>query len=463
MIFDVIPERFFSILASLNKRVYWECLEKIFGIMNNQLSFGVSREAVIDELIYYFDSNLSLELECEDFEVGLDNSDNREKANYMIRRLQECGWINIETNKSHEQKVNFYDYAVEIMKSLISISKQEKIEYQGYIYVIYHLVFSDTEKPGIAFIQIYENTDKLITGLKTLNSNIKKYIDDLTKHSTVAQIMETLFEDYMINIIDKAYHRLLTSDNVAKFRPEIIERLLKKQNDENYISAAVHDIAEVKELSEEEAEEYVYNTLSNIIDAFNHMDDILAEIYKKSTQYQKAAVNRAKFLLSSSEDVKGQLKDILVYLNQHINQDSLDLNSIYEFEFIDSMIHLYSSTFMDESSLYTPLQGRKEFEPEEMKVVEIDEEMRLVKRHEMEEKLAKVLSIDMITKYVDSVLKDKKVMRASEFPIITQEDFMKLIYIRLYGQRKRMRYRVEVKEVISVNGYRFRDYEIWRV
>lgn len=127
MIFDVIPERFFGILASSNKRVYWECLEKMFGIMNNQLSFGVSREAVTDELVYYFDSNLSLEFEKEDSDDELTASDSREKANYMIRRLQECGWINIETNKSHEQIVNFYDYAVEVMKSLLSISKQEKV------------------------------------------------------------------------------------------------------------------------------------------------------------------------------------------------------------------------------------------------------------------------------------------------------------------------------------------------
>lgn len=275
--------------------------------------------------------------------------------------------------------------------------------------------------------------------------------------------MEALFEDYMINIIDKAYHRLLTSDNVAKFRPEIIDRLLRKQNDEAYIQAAVRDLAEVREESEDEAREEVYDILSNIMDALNHLDDILAEIYKKSTQYQKAAVNRAKFLLSSSEDVKGQLKDMLVYLNTQINRDSLDLNSIYEFEFIDSMIRLYSSAFLDESSLYTPLQGKKEFEPEEMKELVIDEEMRLLKRLKMEEKLAKVMSIDVITKYVDSILQDKKVMRASEFPIATQEDFIKLIYIRLYGQRKRMRYRVDVKEVVSVNGYRFRDFEIWRV
>ena len=55
----------------------------------------------------------------------------------------------------------------------------------------------------------------LITGLKNLNSGIKHYIDELTKYKTPAEIMDVLFNDYIENIVDKAYHRLLTSDNVS--------------------------------------------------------------------------------------------------------------------------------------------------------------------------------------------------------------------------------------------------------
>ena len=73
--------------------------------------------------------------------------------------------------------------------------------------------------------------DALITGLKSLNANIKRYIDELTKHSTVAEIMDALLNDYYTNVVDKAYHRLLTSDNVSKFRPEIIERMLSDHNE----------------------------------------------------------------------------------------------------------------------------------------------------------------------------------------------------------------------------------------
>ena len=50
--------------------------------------------------------------------------------------------------------------------------------------------------------------------------------------------MDALFNDYITNIVDKAYHRLLTSDNVSKFRPEIIERLESRSRSRSYIEKA---------------------------------------------------------------------------------------------------------------------------------------------------------------------------------------------------------------------------------
>ena len=66
------------------------------------------------------------------------------------------------------------------------------MEYQGYIYTIYSLVRGNSDNPGVVLLQILENADALITGLKNLNSSIKHYIDELTRHSTVAEIMDAL-------------------------------------------------------------------------------------------------------------------------------------------------------------------------------------------------------------------------------------------------------------------------------
>ena len=456
--FHILPGNFFVPLSSPNRIVYWECICKLFSTMEHQLSFGVERDVLVDELEYYFDQTQAAEMEEDEFQA----LDSRGKANSMLRKLEFYGWIEVETDKSYVQRVNFKEYAVKIMKTLLEIAEGKQIEYQGYIYTIYSLVRSNTDHPGIVLLQILENTDMLITGLKNLNSNIKHYIDELTKHRTVAEIMDALFNDYITNIVDKAYHRLLTSDNVSKFRPEIIERLESKSRNKTYVAKAAQEIAGIREISVEEGQELVYRYLHEIIEAFRNMDDILMEINQKNTQYQRAAINRARFLLSGDEDVRGQLKEILLGLNEAVNEEQMDLGGIYRIEFLDGLIRLYSSSVMDSNSLYSPTEGRKEFVPQELVAEEPDIFLRQEKMRRITEKMQRILSPEKIGKYVDSQLGDNLEMRAAQFPLENVEDFIKIIYIRLYGQRKNMNYTVESLKETEAGGYRFKDFVIRR-
>lgn len=454
--FNIISDSFFVPLASPNKMVYWECICKLFSVMDHQLSFGVERDVLVDELQYYFEQMGAAEFSEEE----LTGTDSRGKANWMLRRLEHYGWLEIETDKSYVQRVNFKEYAVRLVKTLLEIAEGKQIEYQGYIYTIYSLVRSNTDHPGVVLMQILDNTDLLITGLKNLNSNIKHYIDDLTRHKTVAEIMDALFNDYITNIVDKAYHRLLTSDNVSKFRPEIIERLEGKSRNRDYVKKAAAEIAGIKEISDEEAKELVFQYLHGIVDAFQNMDDILKEINQKNTQYQRSAVNRARFMLTGSEDVRGQLKELLIGINEEINREQMNPGGIYRIGFLEKLIRIYSVGCLDEKSFYSPVEGRKEFEPTEITDMEPDLELRQEKLRRMAEKMQKVLSPARINAYVRNWMSGREELLATQFPLENTEDFVKIIYIRLYGQRKNMDYTVELREDKERNGYRFKDFLI---
>lgn len=456
--FHILPGNFFVPLSSPNRIVYWDCICRLFSVMEHQLSFGVEREVLVDELQYYFEQSAAADVVDEEFA----EADSRGKANGILRKLEFYGWIEIETDKSYVQRVNFMDYAVRLIKTLLEIADGRKVEYQGYIYTIYSLVRANTDHPGVVLLQILENTDLLITGLKNLNSNIKHYIDELTKHSTVSEIMDALFNDYITNIVDKAYHRLLTSDNVSKFRPEIIERLESRSKSRSYIEKAASELAGLQETDVDTARENVYKYLHEIIEAFRNMDDILNEINQKNTQYQRAAINRARFLLSGNEDIRGQIKELLVGIHEVMNEEKMELGGIYEIGFLDNLVRLYSCGFLDESSLYSPIEGKKEFKPQQMINREPDLELRQEKMRRIAEKMQKILSVGKIERYVDECMGERKEMLATELPLSDVEDFVKIIYVRLYGQRKNMRYGVETGEEKEVNGFRFRDFRIWR-
>lgn len=456
--FHIIDEHFFMPLASPNKVVYWECICKLFSVMDHQLSFGVERDVLVEELQYYFEQTQAADLTGEDVE----GKTARDKANWMLRKLENYGWIDIETDKSYVQRVNFKEYAVKVIRTLLEIAEGKQIEYQGYIYTIYSLVRSATDNPGIVLLSIVENTDMLITGLKNLSSSIKHYIDELTRYKTPAEIMNVLFNDYIENIVDKAYHRLLTSDNVSKFRPEIIERLESKSRSKSYVEKASEELSSIREISKDEAEELVYHYIHQVIDAFQNMDEILSEINHKNTQYQRAAINRAKFYLIGGEDVRGQIKEILSGMNEEINREEMDLGGIYRIEFMDELIRIYSAAVLDEKSLYTPIEGKKAFEPEMLQQEEPDTELRNEKMRRMLEKLARVLNPEKVNSYVEKQLGNRQEMLASELPLENADDFVKMIYIRLYGQRKNMKYTVDVKEPVKKEGYRFTDFTIHR-
>ena len=456
--FHIIPDNFFTPLSSPNRLVYWDCITRLFAIMEHQLSFGVEREILVDELEYYFDQENAAQLVEEEFPA----TDSRSRANGILRRLEYYGWIEIETDKSYVQRVNFKEYAVKIIKTLLDIADGKQIEYQGYIYTIYSLVKGDMDRPGIVLMQIWENTDLLLTGLKNLNSNIKHYIDELTRHSTVAEIMNALFNDYITNIVDKAYHRLLTSDNVSKFRPEILERLEKESHDPIFLEKASAEIASIREISPEEGRELTYRYLHGIIEAFRNMDDILQEINQKNTQYQRAAIGRAKFLLAGNEDVRGQLKELLMGINEEINRENMDLGGIYRIDFLEDLVRIYQCSILEQSSLYLAVEGKREFVPASLEEEEPDEALRREKMRKMAEKIQKVVSVEKIQTYIDHQLGENEEMEASQLPLNNEDDFIKLIYVRLYGQRKNMGYTIESLEEREVNGYRFKDFRIRR-
>lgn len=109
-----------------NKVVYWECICKLFSVMDHQLSFDVERDVLVEELQYYFEASQAADLVGEDVE----GKSARDKANWMIRKLESYGWIDIETDKSYVQRVNFKEYAVKVIRTLLEIAEGKQIEYQ---------------------------------------------------------------------------------------------------------------------------------------------------------------------------------------------------------------------------------------------------------------------------------------------------------------------------------------------
>ena len=230
-IFKIIPDNFFSLLSSKNKSVYAGCIMEAFKIYEEGSILGIDKKIVVEVLTDYLDKEMEEILDME-IDEDADKPSSRDKANFILRRMEECGWIDIDVTNDYMEVLNFRDYAITIIEALLQIEPQiddyadtSQKEYRGYIYTIYSLLTNPMNiEYGVLMEQVYRNTKLFIRELRKLDSRLKDYIKSIVDRTEIKDLMESLI-DYKVELVDKAYHRLKTSDNVNKYRLEIVNKL----------------------------------------------------------------------------------------------------------------------------------------------------------------------------------------------------------------------------------------------
>jgi len=465
-LFQIVPENFFKPLTSKYKNTYIDCLLLIYNTYKSELSFGVDKEIIIAELENYFDSASTTEMifDEDDHEIARDS---RAKANAIIRRLKDSGWIEYELANDFKVKVNLFDYAATTIESFQKIIKNEELEYQSLVSQIHATLLNRDgySKPYEYIIKrVIENTEELMVGLKKLNTNIKKYIDAITNEKSAGEIVQDFFV-YHKDIGSKAYHRIKTSDNISHFRSSIIENLYGILNDENIMNRAVQGYIELEQIADQvEAQDLLRSKILSIISAFRNYDDIISEIDYKNAKYIGSAVARAKFLLTNTNNAEGKISKILAYLSDQFNaDDTINLNDDVD-DALLGIFNIFPQGFIDSDSLYVVPISRKMSLPEVLgDNLGLSDEARALRKLAMQERSKNRFSRKNINQYVETVLHENKSVLASMLPLDSKRDLIRVIFISLYGRDKKSIYKTTpLDEAISANDFRFRDFIIER-
>lgn len=464
-LFNIISEDFFKPLTSKYKTTYIDCIRLIYNTYKTELSFGVDKEVILAELESYFEDQSSEDMIFDDNEEIA--KDSRAKANAILRNLKDNGWIEYEVSNDYRVKINLFDYAATLIESFNKILKNEEMEYQSLVSQIHATLLNKEAyvKPYEYIIKrVVENTEELITGLKKLNTNIKKYIDAITNEKTAGEIVQDFFV-YHKDIGSKAYHRIKTSDNISHFRTSIIENLYNILNDKNIFDRAVLGYMEIEQVEEKvEAEDLLRGKILNVISAFRNYDDIISEIDNKNAKYIGSAVARAKFLLTNTNNAEGKISKILAYLSNEFNRDeTINLYDEVDDTLLD-VFNIFPQGFIDSDSLYVVPISRKMSMPQELSsTLGISEDERERRKLALHEKNKNRFSRKNINTYIEELLRDKQAVLASTLPLDTKRDLIRIIFISLYGKDKKSMYKTtQTNEVITVNDFRFSDFVIER-
>lgn len=440
-IFDMLPESFFNLFNTTNKRVISDCLYLAYQSFHNDLSFSILKEDLLYIFQDYFDTHLT-HIEEEELLTS------RDKALYILRRLKECGWINEEHGENYQVYINFEDYTMKILNNLFTLDNESDAQYSGVIYGIYVSFMNfDVNHGDIVFETVYENTKALADKLKNLNSNIKKYIQRLLNEGikdNLDELLTSLLEDYQIKIIDRAYYNLTTYDNPSKYRQRIIEAITSILDNDKNIDIIVRNIMERKEIQYNEAYDLLMKQSDYIMNSFENIEDIMQEIERKNSKFVESAIHRINFLLNNQKDVEGKINNIIKNINDY---------------YISDVGNIYLNQIADQKSLYVPRTYIKPIQS----IIENNIELDIERKDEILNQIEK--SINYSHKYIeDKVLKmieDKGEFLGSSLPIHNNDDLTTFVLIYLYGFSYNSRYSIEpTDDIVTMQNYRFRDFKV---
>ncbi|MDI6601331.1 MAG: DUF5716 family protein [Thermoanaerobacteraceae bacterium] len=445
-LFSRIPDRFFSILSSPLKEFYSDILFFIYDEYSIS-AMGVKREDCVRIITSYIEEVESDSLDTELMEdIGEAAQSPRDRASMVLRKLEDTGWIEIETFTDYTQYVNLTDYAIKILDVLKKIRDGYEEEFQGYVFDTYNNLYSEgaDKHPDIILEKVYDSTYSLINNLKSLYSSIKTYTERILEEKEASEVLSSHFIDYKSEVIDKSYHRLKTSDNVSKYRVRILRKISDWERNNKLLDRIAKGMVERERYkSIDDAKEGIIKTLNFIQEGYRDMGRLMEEIDKRNAQYTRASLNQVRHALYSNRDTRGQLAEVLAWLSGYIKGNDVNFKDPPPEE-IDAVHSIYSQGYIDDSSLYKPRKTIRVPQFEVIEGFELDEALKNEKVISIKEKMQKSLTRDRVNAFVMDVLKERASIRASEMDIKSVEDFIRLIYIFAFSQSKRVGYRVDI-------------------
>lgn len=246
----------------------------------------------------------------------------RALASRCIRILTAAGWMSEETLPDYTRVVNMTPHARPFLEALARVDEGLKVEYESHVVSIYSLLCGDAAKENGHYLVLnaHAQTLALIDSLKVLSQGIREHYERLTEGDdgkTIAGILALHYDGYAPDILDGAYKRLKTSDNLSKYRPKIIAQVRDFLEDREWLEASSVKYARTGSITVAEAREKLVAMLEEIRDTLRAVDPLLDEIDRRNMLYAKSSVERVKTLLEPPSTIAGRIMRAAGALRDH--------------------------------------------------------------------------------------------------------------------------------------------------
>jgi hypothetical protein len=513
-LFQVLPEDFFSPLASPNRADYAACL-LIFYRLFQETPGGVERSALVSRFAEYLaetgrvfqaesdgigaaadpkgddrgsesadssgaaDAAADSSADSADADadgdsdadaaaadsLGADPADAdgngaateprdaiRASASYILRRLSAYGWLGEEVLPDYTRLVTIAGYAKPFFDALASVESGSMLEYESHIVAIYSSLCGDAAKEHghHAVLNAHYHLSLLIDSLKVLSQNIRTHYERLLEETAGAEVAEILhlhYDRYLEEVVDRAYARLKTSDNLSKYRPRITKTVNNFLGDKSWMSSTSAALALLRRESADAARLRLKAMLEDIRDQLRSLDPTLDEIDRRNMIYARSSLDRIRSRLRSDATLAGRITEIV---------RAVAANPAFARRL---PLGLYRARWLGAESRYR--RWTRESSIPVLAARPASDRAALEKAEaELLLRIAKQLTPERIADWLEERMEGETFGWAHELAV-DQECFVRILHATAYGEAHRARFpfRVEwAEEEVEAQGWIFRKH-----
>ena|GEM_PF-205797 len=465
LLFDKIPDRFFSILTSTKKELYVEALFVLRTAFQTELL--IRREDLTAMLVNSMEGHI-LEADFSEEEAELEEAEPAgakkpeasdlglsAKAHLLIRKLRDTGWIEIEyESNSFEETITVPDYAIDVMNLLYSLSQDRVREYNSYVYATYAALKNSAENTDYLYQALrtaYQNTVRLVEELKLLFNNIRRYHQRISESMDVNDLLSEHFDKYKEQIIDTVYYPLKTIDSVPRFKHAIIGILNEWLLDDRVLQdIAGQGVLRKVYRDEAEGREDVLSMINFVADTFDSIEGMIADIDRRHTEYTNASIDRIRYQMNTDRSAKGKLIALLKAAGEEMDGERTGEVSVVGM--LQDSMEAFRHGWMDMHSLYARAKRSVRRDGKPMPLDERQDAPEVLQSFLMD--VRRQYSTPKIDAFILRCFGERGTFSTEEAPVRDSESFILFLLGTIRGREKKAPYTVDfLAGNVDVNGY----------
>ena len=462
-----LPEGFFVPLASPNRHHYATLLLAYYRLFVEYRS-SVERELVVARFSEYFtgldasdgvtEAGLAEEGSGAGADIGQSAAgvDPRALANLFLRKLIGYGWLDEEEQVDFSRMVTLRAHARPFLEALDTTEQGAAIEYESHIVAVYSSLCGDAAKENgeHSVLNAHWHMRLLIESLKVLEQNIRSHVQEMfAVDSTIPEILHTHYDVYMHEVVDRAYTRLKTSDNLSRYRPRISRAVASFLRDERWMVRTAERLSTIRRTTVAESRETVRQMLVEIRDELKGIDPLLESIDDKNRRYSRISTERIRARLHADSSLEGRITRVVRSLAR-------DPSALGDRQVGHSIFRLRTLTA---GSLYTR-RARQIAESALARPSGEDVETEIAAA-ELRLRIANQLNPPKIAEFLERFCPSPGSSRMAEEIVRDVDSFVRIIYAANYAEARDESFPFAVEwgdDLVSAGTFRFRSHRFTR-